>query len=415
MAINIFVATKDQKTFSPINRAIAKLNNAKIIGQFIETDQNDILQLTSMMSPDILIVDDTLDSVTLTTMIKEMVKIFPKSGVIGLYSPEKKYIELDDFQSDRFMKLPKPYDSSNLSYAIEFLMHNILEDHFTKELPRISKRRKTSTKFLPFFSPKESSGKTTVIVNLAWMLSQVFDQKVLLINLNSLFDDTDIYLNYKSRITFDDVIENFTSPATDLDSIIDQIEEHPYYKKLYVLSASDSPVRFRNTGELKNSLKFFLWQFEAKFDWILIDTSSDLNENTLDVLSISETPFVLTKNHLISIRNLEIFFEIIKAYGGDIDKFSFIVTRLSREVGIQTDQLLKLFGNAQRFFAFIPIRGKQAIDSISKCVPLITLLKKDDEFYKVFKSMAHRLIGTDPEKKHENYLIKNLKNFFLGK
>ncbi|MCK5684574.1 AAA family ATPase [bacterium] len=412
MTINVFVATKDENTFSPINKTIAQIEDARIIGQFIETDQSDILQLTNMMRPDILIVDDTLSNSMISIMIKEMVKIFPKSGVIGLYSPEKNNHELVNFHNDRFMKIPKPYSIDNFKYAIGFLMHNILEDYFTKEIPRVSKRKKTSKKFLPFFSPKDSSGKTTVIVNLAWMLSQTFKQKVLILNLNSVFDDSDIYLNYKSNIAFDEFIDNFSSPSVDINSLIDQIAEHPQYKNLYVLSASDYPHKTRNISELENALPFFLWNLESKFDWILIDTSPEINDDALTILEISETPFVLVKNHLISLRNLEIFLEIIKSFGGDINKFLFIATRLSKDVGIKTDQILKLFENAQRFFSFIPSKGKLAMISIAKCVPLITLMKEDDEFYKVFKAMAHRLTGKDPEKKHENYLIKNIKNFF---
>ncbi|MCK5684342.1 AAA family ATPase [bacterium] len=412
MAINIFIATKDTDTFNPINKIITQLENTEVIGQFIEADQNDILQLTSMMKPDILIVDDTLDILTLSTLVKEMVKIFPKSGVIGLYSPEKSHHELDNFYNDRFMKLPKPYDSDSLKYVIDFLMHNILEDYFTKELPRASRRRQSSSKFIPFFSPKDSSGKTTIIVNLGWMLSQVFNQKVLLLNLNSVFDDTDIYLNYKSKITFDKLIKDFDSPETDMDKLLDKIEEHPEYKNLHILSASDCPSRFKDMGELVNSLPFFLWHLESRFDWILIDTSPDLNNDTLTILNISDMPIILVKNHLISIRNHEIFFEIVKTLGGDVDKFSFIATRLSREVGLKTDQLLKLYGGANRFFAFIPSVGKIAMKSIEQCVPMLTLMSKNEEFYKVFKAMAHRLTGKDPQKKHENYLLKNIMTFF---
>lgn len=412
MPINIFVATKDAETFIPINKAIIQIDQAAIIGQYIESEKSDMFNLTSLIKPDILIVDDTLSTVTLSIMVKEMLKIFPDAGVIGLYSPQKSHHEMDDFYSERFMKIIKPYDTENLQYAIDFLMHNLLEGFFASELDRIKRKKKSSKKFLPFFSPKDSAGKTTIIVNLAWMLSQVFKQKVLLLNMNSVFDDSDIYLNFKSYMTFDRIITDFSSPSTDVTRLLDKIEEHPEYSGLFVLSASDVPSQFRELGELENSLEYFMWQLESRFDWILIDTSSEINSDILKIIEISDTPFILIENHIIALRNLEIFFEIIKNFGGDTDKFSYIASRLSTDIGIKTDQLLKWFGSANRFFAFIPSKGKQAMESISRGAPMVSFMNNDGEFYRIFQAMAHKLTGIDPESGHENYLILNIKKFF---
>ncbi|MCK5683889.1 AAA family ATPase [bacterium] len=422
MSLNLFIITKNKRSFSEINKVIAEIDGVSVCGQYIEESETKLSQLLKMVKPELIIVDDTLSDVSVASLVTKLIGTYQECGIIGLYSSHKDVFTFDSSFEGRLIKIPKPIEVERLRYAVNLIIHNIMKSYIGKKLPELKKGREYCNKFLSFFAPKDGEGKTTIIVNLAHMLSQKYGQKVLLLNLNPIFDDTDVYLNFKSKQSVDQIVNKFITPSANLDMLYYGIEEHPVYKNLFVISGCDLPAQLKESADNRGFFELFLWYIESKFDWILVDTSSALDRTTFSILNISKNPLIVLQNHTISIRNIEIFLEIMKSCKMDIGKFRFIATRISKTVGLKPEKLKSIFGGEEKFFSFIPSRGMLGIDSIVKKRPMVEICDKEDTFYKVFDAMAHNLVehdqvgyatgGKEQDDTHHNLLIDGIKQFF---
>lgn len=412
MGLKIFAISRNARTYAELSKAVGGIEDITISGQYLEESENKLSHLLKMVNPDLILVDDTLVNVSPSSLVKELLLTNPLCGVIGLYHSANEEFNFDMTFDGRFSKIPKPIEVERLRYVIYLIMHNLMKSYISKKLPELKAGRTHCSKMLSFFAPKDGEGKTTIIVNLAHLLSQNYGQRVLLLNLNPIFDDTDVYLNFKSKQSMDQIFGRFNSPSANLDQIFGSIEEHPVYSNMFVISGTDFPVRLKEVRENPEFMELFLWYIESKFDWILVDTSSILDRTTFTILNLSANPFIVLQNHTISIRNIEIFLEIMKSCNLDSERFRFIATRISMTVGIKPSKLKTMFGTVDKFFSFIPSRGMLAIDSIVKRKPMVEIVDPQDDFYKVFDAMAHTLVGKEPDKQHKNVLMQSIKQFF---
>ncbi len=407
---NVFIMTKDNDSRRDIALALGSIDGMNVVGQYLEDGDSDLFSLTSITSPDILVVDDTLENIDQMTMVKEMLRIFPRAGIVAIYDQKTMTAEIDAFFDERYRKLPKPLDTERVRYVVRKLMRSILKDDLDSRIPHYKKGRINSPKIIPFFSPKDGIGKTSIIVNMGWMLSQVFNQRVLIISLNSVFDDTDIFLNYKSNCTFAEAMRRFQTPSADPKVIDYIVDEHPVYKNLFVISHGDSPNEMI-VAEERQYLEFFLWYIESKFDWILIDTPSVINKDLKTFMKIAANPLILIQNHIMSVRNLEIYIEILRSMEVDVRKLKFLATRVSKNIGISAEKMVKIIGDEERIFGFVPSVGKISIESITKRVPSVTLSSETDDMYLAIHAICQKLTGKNLSPKEENFITSGIKKF----
>ncbi len=135
-------------------------------------------------------------------------------------------------------------------------------------------------KSVGIFSLKGGVGKTSSVISLGQALAD-FGKSVLLVDANFSAPNLGIHLNIiDPETTIHHVLDRTANP-TDAIYIVD---------KLHVMPASLFADEVKNPLALKDKLK----TLKSKYDYLLIDSSPALNEETLAALLASDEIFVVT-------------------------------------------------------------------------------------------------------------------------
>ncbi len=190
--------------------------------------------------------------------------------------------------------------------------------------PGASRKAGRLGKVVSVFSPKGGLGCTTVAVNVATVLAGE-GYKTLLIDGSLQFGDVALMLNMKSTMSIVDLIENLSDLDADLVSSV--LLEHE--TNLKVLLAPPRP----EMAELATveGVKALLKTLRALFDYIIIDTSSGLDDVNLAWLDSADRIILLARQNLPSIKNVSRFFDLSEVLDYEQDKVLLIVNHASKK------------------------------------------------------------------------------------
>ncbi|HSM57310.1 MAG TPA: response regulator [Candidatus Sulfomarinibacteraceae bacterium] len=191
---------------------------------------------------------------------------------------------------------------------------------------------KTEGNIVSIYSPKGGSGCTTIAVNLAVALAEQ-GHETLLIDGSLQFGDVAVTLNMKPSTSIIDLIDRMTELDADLVSSV--VVKHQ--SGLKVLMAPPRPEMADLVTEDK--MKTLLELLRESFEFIIIDTSSSLNDVALSMLDTSDRIFLVTQQSLPALKNVSRFFDLAETLNYERKKVLLIVNRLSEKAGISVTDI----------------------------------------------------------------------------
>lgn len=235
-------------------------------------------------------------------------------------------------------------------------------------------------KSICLFSPKGGVGKTIIAMNIAGLLSKR-GEKVLLI-------DFDVFNGGLSMLINDNITKTIYQLTDDLTNnrfktISDYV--HKYNENIDILCAPKDP---RQGSKIDSTYIDIIFEKAlSNYNYIIIDTSSVLDEINLVTLDIVSKIFFVTTNDVMSLKNLRNVINIFKDY--EIDNFKVILNasfdfkypyfslqEMKKIIGVNIDYT---FSNA--FF----------IKDISKLIYDNKIPVLDNSVYKKCKSEINKL------------------------
>jgi pilus assembly protein CpaE len=163
-------------------------------------------------------------------------------------------------------------------------------------------------KVVTVFSPKGGSGKTTIATNLSVVLAAA-GNRVCLIDLDVEFGDVAISLQLTPTRSLADAVG--MEPATYRDSIDALIT--PFSDGVdCVLAPIEPGVADKISTELVADV---LAALQTRYDYVVVDTPSQISEHVLTALDASEHQVLLTNPEIPSLKNMRLTLDMLDLLG----------------------------------------------------------------------------------------------------
>ena len=222
----------------------------------------------------------------------------------------------------------------------------------------------TMGRVIVVYSPKGGTGCTTLATNLAVALHNE-DTPAVLVDANLQFGDVAVFLNEQGK-----------NSIVDLAPRVDELEPETVNGVLITHAASGMKVLaapFRpeqSEGVTSDQFVKVLNYFRRMFSYIIVDTTSTLDDITLGVIQdASDLIILVTTQDIPSIKNSRLFLDLADALGISRNKILFVMNRFDKRIGITPEKIGESF--KQEIVGVIPLDERIVVPSVNRGVPLM--------------------------------------------
>ncbi len=230
-------------------------------------------------------------------------------------------------------------------------------------MPAAFDRPELLGKVIMVYSPKGGTGCTTVAVNLAVALRNE-ETQVVIVDANMQFGDVAIFLNEQSKNT----ILDLTPRADELDpEVIENITIKHALSGVQVIASPAKPEHGENvTSDQFGKVLRYLRQLYA---YVVVDTSSYLNEVTLSVLDIADAIVLVTTQDIPSIKNGRLFLDLLLTLNIPTEKVAFVMNKYDKRIAITPEKIGENL--RQEVLAVIPLDERTVIPAVNRGIPFM--------------------------------------------
>ena len=254
----------------------------------------------------------------------------------------------------------------------------------------------TQGKIIMFYSPKGGTGVTTLAVNAAVALRNE-ETRVVIVDANLQFGDVAIFLNEQGKNTILDLAPR----ADELDpSIVDEVMIKHALSGVQILASPSRPEH----GEKVSPDQFtkLLRYLRQLYDYIIVDTSSYLNDITLSVLDVAEIVVLVTAQDIPSIKNDRLFLDLLLTLNIPLEKVALVMNKYDKRIAILPEKIGENL--KQVVIAVVPLDEKTVIPSVNRGVPFMLDNKTQPAargIYALIEALRVRLVkqeSVEPDK-----------------
>jgi pilus assembly protein CpaE len=209
-------------------------------------------------------------------------------------------------------------------------------------------------------------GKTFYATNLAWFLHKWTGKSVCIVDLDLQFGEVSTALRLRPKYTIFDALQREDADESDLQA---HIEEYMVVHDtgVHVLAAPRDPSEADRITP--PDVTRIIEAVRNRFDYVLVDTPPALAETVLAAFDLSDLLYVMATLDLPSVRNMSVFLSTLERLRIDTDNLRLILNKAEDDVGIDIDQVTKLF--PQGFESVLPY-AKEVSRSINLGMPVMT-------------------------------------------
>ncbi|MCB9135244.1 MAG: response regulator [Anaerolineales bacterium] len=221
----------------------------------------------------------------------------------------------------------------------------------------------SSGKIITIYSPKGGTGRTTLAANLAVTL-QNDETQVVVIDANLQFGDVSIFFNVQSQ----NHIGVLAPRVSELDpKVVEDVMITHADSRVKILAAPPKPGEAEDvSGEQFTKLLQYLKRMYA---YIIVDTTSSLNEITLAALDISDLIVLITTQDIPSIANARLFLDLAPALGIAKENVVFVMNKYDKRINITPERIGESF--KKEITSVVPLDSSSAIPAMNRGVPFM--------------------------------------------
>ncbi len=234
--------------------------------------------------------------------------------------------------------------------------------------------RATAAKIVTIYSPKGGTGCTTLAVNLAIALQTILgtDSKICLVDANLQFGDVAIFMKLQATRTLADLAPHAQDLDPDLLKTI--LVSHASGVQILVAPAAPEDAEVFKGSETDESganvrLKTILEFARRDFDYIILDTSHQVDDVILAALDVSDLFVVVTRPVIPEIRGARQFIDLLQKLRYGMDRVSLVINGVdNKRMGIQPEAIERAMMPAM---VHIPYDERIALRAANYGEPLI--------------------------------------------
>ncbi len=207
-------------------------------------------------------------------------------------------------------------------------------------------------------------GKTFFATNLAYFLSQHTGKRICIVDLDLQFGEVSTALRLRPRYSISDLLAREEEDGDLAGHIEEYVVQHD--TGVFVLPAPKDPTdadRIHPTDVTR-----VIEAARRRWDYVVVDTPAQLSEVVLAAFDLSTGLYVMATMDLPSVRNMGVFLNTLDKLKIPSDNVSLILNKAERDVGIDVDQISRLF--PQGFKAVLPY-AREVSKSVNVGTPIL--------------------------------------------
>lgn len=369
--IRVLVVDDISETRENIRKLLQFEADIEVVG--VARSGKEAIQLSSENQPDVILMDinmPDMDGITATEIIKTQTPYI--QVVILSVQGDQNYMRRAMLVGARDF-LTKPPMADELTSTIR-RAGQMARNEKAKVIQASKTQISTNLQPLPHFvtkrgrvimvySPKGGTGCTTVAVNLALALHNE-ETEAAVVDANLQYGDVAVFVNEQGKNS----ILDLTPRADELDvEIVNEVMIKNTSTGLHILAAPPKPeyaekIKADQVGKLLEYLK-------TMYAYIIVDTSTYINDVTLAILDMCDVVVLLTTQDIPSIKNNRLFIDLMSTLGISQEKVLFSMNRYDKRIAITPEKIgenLKL-----HISAIIPLDERTVIPSVNRGVPFV--------------------------------------------
>ncbi len=248
-------------------------------------------------------------------------------------------------------------------------------------------------------------GKTFFATNLAYFLVRYTGKRACIVDLDLQFGEVVTALRLRPKYTIFDALQR---EDTDEDDLRAHIEEYTVAHEtgVHVLAAPREPSEADRITP--PDVTRIVEAVRKQFDYVVVDTPPQLNESVLAAFDLSDQLYVMATLDLPSVRNMSVFLGTLERLKISSDNVRLILNKAESDVGIDIDQVTKLF--PQGFQAILPY-AKEVSRSINLGMPVMAA-SPQAEISRLMTSGMRPLLPPDAQVKVEEAPVAKKRGLF---
>ena len=207
------------------------------------------------------------------------------------------------------------------------------------------------------------------LVALLWRLNLAValcneETHVVIVDANLQFGDVAIFLNEQGKNTILDLAPR----ADELDpEIVENVMIKHALSGVQILASPSRP----EYGEKVSPDQFtkLLRYLRQMYAYVVVDTSSYLNDITLSVLDVADTVVLVTTQDIPSIKNDRLFLDLLLTLNIPVEKVAFVMNKYDKRIAITPEKIGENL--KQEVLAVIPLDERTVIPAVNRGVPFM--------------------------------------------
>ncbi|MCX7968367.1 MAG: AAA family ATPase [Armatimonadetes bacterium] len=358
MPIPIILAVSNEQERLAVQQALPEVQeNVEVMGA-AETPE-ELFRFMPLSTPTIFILSAQFAK-NATVSLVERLTTHPLAQVIVLLPQEDFSLARQFIRAGAVDTLPLSQLPSELPVSLSNAIRRV-QRVSREQIPRSFQVGRV----IVFYGPKGGVGTSLLVTNLAVALAAYQPEPVALVDLNLQFGSVATLLGLRPEATIASLAQRFQGEL-DFEFLQPFLLRHEE-SGLRVLAAPSRP-------ELAELVTTFLVErvfqvLRNHFAFILVDTSTILQDTTLAALDISDQILIVTALDLLAIRNTQLVLEMFrKLYPSD--RLKLVLNRSNVRFSGLTPEQVEEFLNIP-ILAQIPSDGQVAVTSVNEGIPFV--------------------------------------------
>ncbi len=392
MAISIILADAKPTSRQGLALQLERDRGLEIVGE--ASDGRQTVDLARQLSPEVVLLDSAILSADSTHVIDQITTASPDTAVIVL-------IEGADMELMRRLMRAGARDCIMRPVAPDDLISTIRSVHQTNTKQREAKvsaqpnldAKRALGEIIAVYSPQGGAGKSMLSANLAVAMARATGEdgqmpRVVLVDLNLQFGDIDLMLNLAPKNTIAGLAQKGHG-GIDGELLEQYLTLHPE-SGLKILVAPSTPQYAESITVY--TVEQVMETLRESYDYIIVDTPSQLQDTTLAVLDSAKTILLLTSLDLLALHKTRTALEMLRQLY-EAEKIQVVLNRANSDVGISLEDVENVLGVQMR--ARIPSDGKIVVTSINEGKPFV-LHNESTTIARRINNLALELLGREP-------------------